>query len=181
MIKRLVDIFFSITALVSLSWLLVISYILASVDTGSNGLFLQKRIGQYGKAFTIYKLKTIHSKTRKISKTGIFFRKYKIDELPQLWNVLLGNMTLVGPRPDVAGYYDTLKGESRRILELKPGITGTASLKYFNEEEILAKQQNPSEYNDTVIFPDKVKINLDYYYHRSCWGDMKIIWKTFFR
>jgi len=90
-------------------------------------------------------------------------------------------MTLVGPRPDVAGYYDTLKGESRRILELKPGITGTASLKYFNEEEILAKQQNPSEYNDTVIFPDKVKINLDYYYHRSCWGDMKIIWKTFFR
>ena len=89
-------------------------------------------------------------------------RKYKLDELPELWNVLIGDMSLVGPRPDVPGYADKLEGENRRMLLLKPGITGPASLKYRNEEEILAEQENPQKYNDAVLFPDKVQINIEY-------------------
>ena len=105
----------------------------------------------------------------------------KLDEIVELINVLKGDMSFVGPRPDVEGYADKLEGEDRKILELRPGITGPASLKYINEEEILAKVDNPQQYNDEVIFPDKVKINLDYYYNRSFWGDIKIILKTIFR
>lgn len=90
-------------------------------------------------------------------------------------------MSLVGPRPDVAGYYDRLEGENKKILELKPGLTSMASIKYANEEALLAAQENPLKYNDTVIFPDKVRMNLEYYYHHSLFGDLKIILKTIFR
>lgn len=180
MAKRLFDIVASVLALAVLSWLLISAYVIASIDTASNGLFLQERIGQHGKPFTIFKFKTIRPKTEHISAIGGLLRKYKIDELPQLVNVLIGNMTFVGPRPDVAGYYDLLEGERRKVLELKPGITCEASLKYYNEEEILAQQTDPLDYNDRVIFPDKVKMNLDYYYHNSFLGDIKILWNTFF-
>ena len=179
--KRLFDLFFSIPMLIILSPLFFLSFLIALIDTTSTGIFTQKRIGQYGKPFTIYKVRTLHVKTGKVSTIGNFFRKYKIDELPQLWNVLIGNMSMVGPRPDLAGYYDILEGENRKILDLKPGITSEASLKYFNEEELLNQQKNPLQYNDTVIFPDKVTMNLDYYYHHSLSGDFKILWKTFFR
>ena len=108
-------------------------------------------------------------------------RKYKLDELPELFNVLIGQMSLVGPRPDVPGYADKLVGVDRDILKLRPGITGPASLKYLNEEEILAKKDNPKLYNDEVIYPDKVKINLDYYNNQSIWIDIKIIFATIFR
>jgi lipopolysaccharide/colanic/teichoic acid biosynthesis glycosyltransferase len=101
--------------------------------------------------------------------------------LPQLWNVLKGDMSFVGPRPDVAGYYDVLQGEAKKILELKPGITSEASLKYKNEEMLLVQQDNPLHYNDTVIFPDKVRLNLAYYYNRSFLGDITIILVTVFR
>ncbi len=181
MIKRIFDIIFSLLLLVLLCELIFIGFILASIDTGSSGIFCQKRVGQNGKLFTIFKLKTIHPKTRKISNLGKLFRKYKIDELPQLWNVFIGQMSFVGPRPDISGYYDKLQGEERKILELKPGITSLASIKYKNEEEILLKKENPLEYNDTVLFPDKVKMNLDYYYNHSFFGDIKIILKTIFR
>jgi lipopolysaccharide/colanic/teichoic acid biosynthesis glycosyltransferase len=107
-------------------------------------------------------------------------RKHKLDELPQFFNVLIGNMSIVGPRPDIEGYYDKLEGEDRKILELKPGITSEASLKYYNEEAILEQQENPLLYNDTVIFPDKVRMNLEYYYNRSFWDDLWIIWSTVF-
>ena len=107
-------------------------------------------------------------------------RHSKLDELPQLWNIIIGNMSFVGPRPDIAGYYDLLQGENRKILELKPGLTSLASIKYAHEEYILAQQENPLGYNDTVIFPDKVKMNLEYYYSNSIYGDLKIIWKTVF-
>ena len=179
--RRIFDVLISISALILLSPLLLIGVVAASVDSASSGIYVQKRIGQRGKPFTIFKLRTMHVKTKQVSSIGRFFRKYKIDELPQLLNVFTGNMTLVGPRPDIAGYYDLLEGENRKILELKPGITSPASLKYYNEETLLEQQKNPLYYNDTVIFPDKVKMNLDYYYHRSCWGDLKILWKTFFR
>lgn len=111
----------------------------------------------------------------RITKLGSFLRKWKLDELPQLFNVLRGNMSFVGPRPDVPGYADLLLGEDRRVLSVRPGITGPATLKYYNEEEILAKVENPIEFNDKVIFPDKVKINLEYIKRQSFAGDMKII------
>ena len=179
--KRIFDIVFSVVVLVVLSWLLAIGYVVASIDTGSSGLFLQKRIGQFGKPFTIFKFKTIHPHTAKVSAIGFFLRKYKIDELPQLLNVLIGNMSFVGPRPDVAGYYDLLKGENRKILQLKPGITSESAIKYYNEEMLLAHHENPIDYNDKIIFPDKIRMNLDYYYHRSFWKDIKILWATVFR
>jgi lipopolysaccharide/colanic/teichoic acid biosynthesis glycosyltransferase len=151
----------------------------STIDTSSSGLFLQKRVGQYGKVFTIYKLRTINSKTGAISRIGRFLRKYKIDEFPQFFNVLLGDMSFVGPRPDVCGYYDLLEGKNKKILQLKPGITSLASIKYANEESVLSNQQDPLKYNDEIIFPDKVKMNLEYYYTRSFWLDIKIIFKTF--
>jgi lipopolysaccharide/colanic/teichoic acid biosynthesis glycosyltransferase len=161
--------------------IILISWIILMVDTQSDGFFFQKRVGQYGKLFTIYKLKTMQPKTGNISKIGFFFRKYKLDELPQFLNVLKGNMSIVGPRPDIEGYYDKLQGEERKVLELKPGITSEASIKYYNEEAILEQQQDALLYNDTVIFPDKVKMNLDYYYNQNIFLDIKIIIKTIFK
>lgn len=177
-LKRLFDIILSLFLILLLSPVMVITYLFASIDTQSNGIFCQKRIGQYGKPFTIYKLKTIHPITRKISAVGKFFRLYKIDELPQLFNILLGNMSFVGPRPDIQGYYDTLEGENRKILELKPGITSLAAIKYADEEELLSRQDDPLRYNDEMIFPDKVMMNLTYYYQRSLITDIKIMAKT---
>lgn len=178
MLKRLFDIFVSLTALLLLGWLMLLGFVLASIDTRSNGFFLQQRVGQKGGLFTIYKLKTIHPQTRQISAIGRFFRKYKIDELPQFFNILMGDMSVVGYRPDVPGYYDKLEGENRKILELKPGLFSEATLKYVNEEELLAQQPNLLHYNDTVIFPDKVRLNLAYYHNRSFTGDLKIIGRS---
>ena len=106
---------------------------------------------------------------------GAKLRKYKLDELLELWNVLIGDMSFVGPRPDVPGYADKLEGDDRRMLLLKPGITGPASLKYRDEEELLAEQENPQKYNDEVLFPDKVRINIEYLDNWSFWNDIKII------
>lgn len=180
MLKRLFDFFLSFIGLVLFGWLIFIVWIIASFDTQSNGMFDQNRIGQYGKIFKIFKIKTINPKTNRISTIGRLFRKSKLDELPQLVNVIIGDMSFVGPRPDIPGYYDQLQGESRKILELKPGLTSEASLKYFNEEELLAQQKNALYYNDTFIFPDKVKMNLYYYYHRNFWFDIRILFNTLF-
>ena len=180
MLKRLFDFFLSFIGLVLFGWFIFILWIFASIDTQSNGMFVQNRIGQYGKIFKIFKIKTIHPKTNRISSIGLFFRRSKLDELPQLGNVIIGDMSFVGPRPDIPGYYDQLKGESRRILELKPGLTSEASLKYFKEEELLAQQKNALYFNDTFIFPDKVKMNLDYYHHRSFWFDIRILFNTLY-
>tara|TARA_R100000306_G_scaffold140_1_gene298 strand:+ start:17011 stop:17481 length:471 start_codon:yes stop_codon:yes gene_type:complete len=152
---------------------------LAYIDTGK-GLFRQTRIGQYGNPFTIYKICSIKPYSQSNSKYGSFLRYSKWDELPQLYNILIGEMSFVGPRPDVPGYYDTLQGEVRLILNLKPGLCSWAALKYYNEETLLAQQENPLLYNDTIIFPDKVKMNLQYYYHRSFWGDILILWACAF-
>ena len=158
--------------------IILIGYVFACCDTFSNGIFTQKRVGQNGQLFTIFKLKTIHPKTRKISRIGKFLRDTKIDEIPQLYNIFKGDMSFVGPRPDIEGYYDLLEGENRKILELKPGITSRAGLKYANEERVLKTKTNPVEYNDTIIFPDKVRMNLDYYYKKSLVLDVKIIYLT---
>jgi lipopolysaccharide/colanic/teichoic acid biosynthesis glycosyltransferase len=180
MIKKFFDFFVSIFAIIFLFGIIFISFLLACLDTKSFGIFSQLRIGQYGKPFLIYKIKTVHDTTKKISVFGNFLRNSKLDELPQLFNILNGTMSFVGPRPDVAGYYDLLKGEERKILELKPGLTSAASIKYSKEEELLKEKKNPLDYNDTVIFPDKVKMNLAYYYKNSLWLDIRIIFKTIF-
>jgi lipopolysaccharide/colanic/teichoic acid biosynthesis glycosyltransferase len=179
-LKRLFDILFSITALLLFGWLIVLCFLIASFETRSNGFFKQLRVGKDGQLFIIFKLKTIHPTTEQVTFFGNYFRKYKLDELPQFYNVLIGDMAVVGPRPDVQGYYDKLTGEERKVLELKPGITSEASLKYYNEDELLEKQENPIEYNDSVLFPDKVKMNLDYYYQHNILIDLKIIFKTIF-
>ena len=181
MSKRLFDLLFALVGFIIALPILLFLYLLASIDSQQNGLFSQKRIGQFGLPFTIFKLRTFGlSKEKPVSKFGAFLRHSKLDELPQLWNIIIGNMSFVGPRPDIAGYYDLLQGENRKILELKPGLTSLASIKYANEENILEQQENPLWYNDTVIFPDKVKMNLEYYYSNSIYYDLEIIWKTVF-
>ena len=145
------------------------------------GDFTQVRIGQYGNKFTIFKLKTLtwdKKNNYHVSKIGAFLRKYKLDELPQIFNILMGDMSVVGPRPDIPGYYDQLKDSDKQLLILKPGLTSRASIKYKDEEEILKKQKNPLLYNDTVIFPDKVKLNLEYLHTQSLFLDIKIILET---
>lgn len=167
-------------------WLLIVVAILIKVKMpGGPALFRQTRIGRHGKPFTIYKFRTMtvgHGGSSvsvagesRITPLGAVLRKYKIDELPELWNVLIGDMSFVGPRPDVPGYADRLQGDDREMLELRPGITGPASLKYRNEEELLAAVDNPQEYNDTVIYPDKVRINRYYLHNYSFVKDIEMI------
>lgn len=175
----------SIGIIVLFPLLFIIGILIHIKMPGGPVIFKQKRVGQYGRLFTMYKFRSMtvsHSGSSvsikgesRITPLGAKLRKYKLDELPELWNVLIGDMSFVGPRPDVPGYADKLTGEERRILLLKPGITGPASLKYRNEEELLAGQENPQEYNDKVLFPDKVRINIEYLENWSFWYDIKII------
>lgn len=185
MVKRFFDLFFALGLLAFVAIPLLFAWVLASFDTRSNGLFRQIRIGQYGRPFTIYKLKTMHANsvgnTQIITALGSFFRKTKIDELPQLINIIKGDMSIVGPRPDLPGYYDSLVGDNRRVLNLKPGLTCEASLKYYNEAQILKQQEFPLRYNDEIIFPDKIRMNLEYLQKQSFLGDIQIIVKTLFR
>ncbi|MGH1384905.1 sugar transferase [Kordia sp.] len=176
--KRIFDIVLSFTLLVILLVPMCILWFITTIAIGSNGIFLQTRIGQHGKSFTMYKYKTLFADRRKISKWGAFLRKTKIDEVPQLLNIFIGEMSFVGPRPDLPGYYDLLEGENRKILKLKPGITSEAALKYINEEQLLASKEHPKQYNDEVIYPDKIKMNLYYYHTRSFLVDLKILLKT---
>lgn len=177
MTKRLFDLFFSIILILILSWLILMIFLISSIIFKENGIFIQKRVGKYGKKFNIYKIKSMINEDE-INKFGLFIRNYKLDELPQIYNILKGEMSFVGPRPDIEGYYDTLKGENRKILELKPGLTCEASIKYKNEFQFLLLQDNPKEYNDKIIFPDKVKMNLEYYYSQNLFVDLRIIYKT---
>jgi len=188
-IKRTFDIVLSLAGLILAFPIILIAWIISSIETKSNGLFIQKRVGKDAKLFNVYKIKTMKhikgidstvttSNDMRITKSGAFFRKTKIDELPQLFNVLKGDMSFVGPRPDVEGYADKLKGDDRIILSIRPGITGPASIKYKNEEELLAKQKDPKKYNDTVIWPDKVKINKKYIKTWDFFKDLKYIKKT---
>jgi len=187
--KNSFDLIVSFIGIVFTWWIILLAWIIASLETKSNGFFIQKRVGKNGKLFNVYKIKTMKkvegidttitsSNDIRITKSGKFFRDTKIDELPQLFNVLIGAMSFVGPRPDVSGYADMLQGDDRIILTIRPGITGPASIKYKNEEDILSKQENPKEYNDTIIWPDKVKINKEYIKNWSLKKDIKYIIKT---
>ena len=189
--KRAFDLFFAVLGLLAVWWLILLAWIVASIDTRSNGFFIQKRVGRNGKIFWVVKIKTMRpvaeidtTVTRRgdprITPLGAFFRRTKIDELPQLWNVLFGDMSFVGPRPDVPGFADKLQGEERVMLSIRPGITGPATLKYRNEEELLAAQDDPEAYNRDVIWPDKVRTNLQYIQEWSLWSDCCYIFRTIF-
>lgn len=191
-LKRSFDIVFSFLGLIIICPIIIVAFVLATVDTRKNGFFTQVRIGRDNKPFKVIKIRTmrdmpsVHTTITtgtdpRITKLGSFFRKTKIDELPQLINVLLGHMSFVGPRPDVPGYADQLVGEDRIILSIRPGITGPATLEYRNEEEILAMQDDPETYNNEVIFPDKVRINREYIQNYSFLKDIKYIFQTVFR
>ena len=193
-LKWIFDKLTSLFGLLFLSPVLLVVAILIKVKMPGPILFCQKRVGQYGKLFTVYKFRSMtvnaeasvasrdseatsiaSTEQYRITPLGEKLRRYKLDELPELWNVLKGDMSFVGPRPDVPGYADQLQGEERDILKLKPGITGPASLKYRNEEELLASVENPAQYNDEVIFPDKVKLNLYYLKNYSFIKDIQMI------
>jgi len=188
-LKRFFDLILSAVGLVLTFWLVLIAWIIASIETKSNGMFIQKRVGKDGKLFNVFKIKTMKqiagidstitsSNDVRITKSGKFFRNTKIDELPQLWNVFIGDMSFVGPRPDVPGYADKLSGDDGIILSIRPGITGPASLKYKNEEEILSQQEDSKWYNDNIIWPDKIKINKEYIKNWSLKKDIEYIIKT---
>ncbi len=190
--KRICDILISSIGLLSLTPVFVIISTIIKLSSKGPIFFVQERVGKNGHIFSMIKFRSmtiqqdnlstvsIYGDSR-ITNFGFFLRKYKLDELPELFNVLKGDMSLVGPRPDVPGYADKLVGEAKLILLLRPGITGPATLKYANEEKILASCNDPVKYNDEIIYPDKVKINLDYYYNNSIWIDFKIIFATIFR
>ena len=188
-LKYIFDRLAALIGLLCIWWLLIIVAIIIKVKMPEGpAIFKQTRIGRHGKPFTMYKFRTMtvnHGGSSvsvagesRITPLGAVLRRYKIDELPELWNVLKGDMSFVGPRPDVPGYADALQGDDREVLLLRPGITGPASLKYRNEEEILATVPNPQQYNDTVIFPDKVRINRYYLHNYSFITDIKMIFCT---
>jgi lipopolysaccharide/colanic/teichoic acid biosynthesis glycosyltransferase len=187
-IKRMFDFLFSLIGMVLLTIPIVILGIIASISTKKNGIFKQERIGQYGKIFNILKIRSMIANNmanhitvkndKRITNFGKFIRKYHLDELPQIYNVFIGEMSFVGPRPDVKGYADKLKGDDRIILSVKPGITGPATLAFRNEEELLAKQENVKKFNDEVLWVKKVALNKQYIKNWSLLNDIKYILKT---
>ena len=181
--KRLFDIIVSFIGITVLFLPFLLLALLVKATSRGPIFFAQRRIGRHGIPFTCVKLRTMSvdsenqgtittSSDSRIAPVGRVLRKFKLDELPQLWNVLLGKMSFVGPRPDVPGYADMLSGSDRAILELRPGITGPASLYFRNEEELLAGQADPKQYNDSVIWPTKVRINAEY---RADWSFVRDI------
>lgn len=202
-LKRIFDILASFFGLLLL-WpvLLVVAILIKVKMPGGPALFCQKRVGKDGKLFTCHKFRSMtvkHSGSTvsvagdsRITPLGATLRHYKLDELPGLWDVLVGNMSFVGPRPDVPGYADKLEGDDRVVLKLRPGITGPATLKYRLEDEMISEyvakkqaegdarpmQDIATEYNDEVIYPDKVRLNKYYYHHYSFIKDIQMIFAT---
>jgi lipopolysaccharide/colanic/teichoic acid biosynthesis glycosyltransferase len=190
-IKRLFDLLISIMGLLLFWWLIIFSWILATLNTNSNGFFIQQRVGKNGCLFNIIKIRSMSKLDNvttsvtidgdiRITLLGRIFRKLKIDELPQLINVLLGQMSFVGPRPDVPGYADLLGEDDKIMLSVRPGITGPATIKYRNEEVLLAEKKDPESYNRNVIWPDKVRINKEYINNWSLSKDIGYIFSTLF-
>ena len=202
-LKRLFDIVASFFGLLLLWPVLLVVAILVKVKMpGGPAFFVQKRVGKGGKLFNCHKFRTMTVKHNgstvsvagdsRITPFGAVLRHYKLDELPGLWDVLIGNMSFVGPRPDVPGYADKLTGDDRDVLKLRPGITGPATLKYRLEDEMISDyvakrqaegdkrpmQEIATEYNDKVIYPDKVRINCYYYRNYSFWKDIEMILAT---
>jgi lipopolysaccharide/colanic/teichoic acid biosynthesis glycosyltransferase len=188
MLKRLFDLLLSLVALLVLWPLMLLAVIIIKVSMPGPALFKQTRIGRYAHPFVIYKFRTMRLNNSKVSVTlstdsritpfGNFLRRTKIDELPQLFNILKDEMSIVGPRPDVPGYYDTLKGDDQVIWQLRPGLTGLDSMCYPNEQAILDKEADPERFYDEQLWPDKVRLNKWYAENRSLWMDVRIVLNT---
>ena len=184
-VKRCFDFTFALLLLPILGVPLIVLIGMCSIDTKKWGVFSQKRVGQHGRLFSIYKLRTLKDGLHRLghleksaTPLGKYLRRTKLDELPQLYNVLIGDMSFVGPRPDLQGFADELKGDDRIILSVKPGITGPATLKYRDEERVLERQNDPEHYNRTIIWVDKVKINKKYVENYSFYLDLLLILKS---
>lgn len=188
---RLCDIVFSAIGLLLLSPLFLIVYILIRCESKGGGFYRQQRVGKDGRMFGLYKFRSMHTGSdqkglitvgghdSRITHMGYFIRKYKIDELPQLWNVLKGDMSLVGPRPEVKKYVDLYTAEQRRVLSVRPGITDYASIEYVDENEILGKADDPDRVYVEEIMPAKIKLNMRYIENQSLKEYFKIIGLTF--
>ena len=192
-LKFIFDRLVSLIGLVLLWPIFIVISAIIKVKMPGPVFFVQDRVGRHGELIKVHKFRTMRlradnetftgvaaAETSRITPLGVKLRKYKLDELPELWDVFIGNMSFVGPRPDIPGYADKLEGEDREILKLRPGITGPASLKYRNEEEILANVEDPINFNDNVIYPDKVRLNLFYLHHYSFVKDIQMIFATVF-
>lgn len=191
-IKYIFDRLFSLMLLVVLSPVMLVIFILHKIKMPKGSfLYRQVRVGKDAKLFRIFKIRTLVDDSElggsvtvagdeRILPFGKWLRDSKVDTFFELINILIGDMSFVGPRPDVPGYADKLEGDDRVILKLRPGLTGPASIKYRHEGKILAEQDDPQRYNDEVIWPDKVKINKDYYENWSVWRDISILWETIF-
>lgn len=190
--KRLFDITASFFGIIILSPLLIFIGLWVGLSSKGGVFYKQIRVGKNNKDFKLYKFRsmrvnsdkqgllTVGSKDSRITKAGYFIRKYKIDELPQLFNVLKGDMSFVGPRPEVRRYVDLYSKEQMKVLSVRPGITDPASIKYRNENDILSSQSNPEKYYIQHIMPDKLKINIDYINTQTFIKDIKIIFQTIF-
>lgn len=189
--KRLFDIIASGCGLIVLSPLFIIVAIWIKLDSEGPVFYKQIRVGRYGRDFKLFKFRsmrvgadkagliTVGGHDPRVTRSGYFIRKYKLDEFPQLINVFIGDMSLVGPRPEVRKYVDMYTPEQRHVLDVRPGITDLASIRYRNENEILESVANPEQYYIDVIMPDKLQINLEYVATHSFLNDMKLIFKTF--
>jgi len=189
LLKRSFDLLLAAAGLLLTAPLIALGWLAAALETRRNGFFLQERVGRHGKPFRIVKLRTMRDGSDdmgtvtargdpRITRSGAFLRRTKIDELPQLWNVLVGDMSFVGPRPDVPGYADRLEGEDRIILSVRPGITGPATVKYRDEEALLSRQPDAQRYNREVLWPDKVRINREYLRNSNFISDLKCLLRT---
>ena len=188
--KRCFDIIVSFFSIILCFFPILVLIILSSLSTKEFGLFTQQRVGRNAKLFRIFKIRTMKHPydddfitlrdDPRLTNVGKIFRKYHLDELPQLFNLLIGDMSFVGPRPDVAGYADLLQGDDRIIMSVRPGITGPATLKFRNEDALLSQQLNPKKYNDMVIWQEKVRLNKLYVKNWSLLGDLNFIFKTIF-
>ncbi|MDY4556941.1 MAG: sugar transferase [Prevotella sp.] len=193
MAKRLFDIVSSGIGLLCLAPVFVVMAIWIKLDSRGPVFYRQTRVGRYGRDFRIFKFRsmrvgsdkgrqiTVGERDPRITRSGYFIRRYKIDELPQLINVFLGDMSVVGPRPEVRKYVDLYSEEQRKVFQVRPGITDLASIKYRNENELLSQVDDPDTYYIDVIMPDKLTINLEYIRHQSFMGDIKIIFNTLFK
>ncbi len=188
--KRIFDFIISLVGIIILLPIFILVSIAIKLDSKGSILFLQKRVGRYGKEFNIYKFRTMVTdaerlgkqitigKDNRITKVGAFLRKFKIDELPQLFNVLKGDMSLVGPRPEVPKYVALYNEDQKKVLDVRPGITDIASLRYKDENDILGEVDNPEDYYINVIMKDKLNLNLEYIEKGNVFFDIYLIVKT---
>lgn len=190
---RFFDFIFSLLGIVLLSPFIIIIYLLIIIESKGSGFYIQQRVGLNGIEFKLYKFRsmvvgsdrkgliTIGGNDARITQIGLFIRKFKIDELPQLFNVLIGDMSLVGPRPEVRKYVDLYTEEQRRVLDVKPGVTDYASIKYADENEILGLASDPDEMYIQEIMPAKIELNIKYIENKSLKEYFKIIFLTFYK